>query len=168
MKNPIKVFVSRAPALIPGMVETVSKSDRPLILVPESFTLAAEQALVQNTPHKGLIGTSVFSPTSLVREIRERAGFPDKKVITGDGRLIKSRFTNLGEDEMMDLENYARSHGVDRNKWQKPFKGDDKETERLENLRISLMDPLLELRKILSAKDCTGRAAAQAIYEYMN
>ena len=469
MNNPIKVFISRAPALIPGMVEKVSKSEHPLILVPESFTLAAEQALVQNTPHKGLIGTSVFSPTSLVREIRERAGFPDKKVITGDGRhmilsllllknkenllfyrentgqvsmaeklasqiddlvdggftaeslltassgmkdstvfkcrdialiwneyqkildagyvdqstawsiaigrleesglmqdmdlvvygfdcinmeltdliaaaypltrsitigivsetgceddhifaltansvkrfvrriqkdpyklpvtvepylasgadtdsgirfleqtvfslkkqegeipdlsavkvyyaanttseclhtaqaliewhrqgiawhdmavavcddttlpsmlplvlassgipysnrsgasmllseyaqfflatlrslrtgfkqeevlkLIKSRFTNLGENEMMDLENYARSHGIDRNKWQKPFKGDDKEAERLENLRISLMNPLLELRKTLSAKGCTGRAAAQAIYEYM-
>ena len=469
MNSPIKVFVSRAPALIPGMVETVKKAETPLILVPESFTLAAEQALVLNTPHKGLIGTSVYSPTSLVREIRERAGFPDRKVITGDGRhmilsllllknrdnllfyrentgqvsmaeklasqiddladggfsaqsllaassgmkdstvfkcrdialiweeyqkildsgyvdqgtawaialgrleesgllqdmdlviygfdcinmeltnliaaayplaksvtiglvsetgsaddhifalaansvrrfvrrlqkepyklpvvtepyfapgadidpgiryleqtvfalkkqegevpdlsavqvyyaasttseclhtaqaliewhrqgiawhdmavavcddttlpsllplvlsssgipfsqrsgasmllseyaqfflatlrslrtgfrqeeilkLIKSRFTNLNEDEMMDLENYARSHGIDRNKWQKPFRADDKDMPRLEGLRARLIEPLTELRKTLSARTCTGRMAAQAIYEYM-
>ena len=88
MNNAIKVFVSRAPSLIPGMVETVGKSENPLILVPESFTLAAEQALVQSTARRGLLGTSVYSPTSLLREIRERAGFPDKKVITGDGRLM--------------------------------------------------------------------------------
>ena len=115
MNNAIKVFVSRAPSLIPGMVETVGKSENPLILVPESFTLAAEQALVQSTARRGLLGTSVYSPTSLLREIRERAGFPDKKVITGDGRLmilslllLKNRDSlqfykeNTGQDSMAE------------------------------------------------------------------
>ena len=86
MSDPIRVFVSRAPALIPCLCSLVRGSDNPLVLVPESFTLAAEQALVDDSERKGLIGTQVLSPTSLIREIRERAGFPDQKVITGDGR----------------------------------------------------------------------------------
>ena len=86
MNGPIKISVSRAPALIPGMVDAIKKAKNPLILVPESFTLTTEQALVRATPGKGFIGTQVFSTTSLIREIRERAGFPDKSVITADGR----------------------------------------------------------------------------------
>ena len=98
MNDTIKVFISRAPALIPGMIDAVRRAENPLILVPESFTLSAEQALVQSASRKGLIGTQVLSPTSLVREIKERAGFPEGKVITGDGRhmilsllLLKNR-----------------------------------------------------------------------------
>ena len=86
MNNPIQLQISRAPALIPGMVEAVQKASNPLILVPESFTLSAEQALVKSFRGKGIIGTQVLSPSSLVREIRERAGFPDRKLITSDGR----------------------------------------------------------------------------------
>ena len=86
MNGPVKISVSRAPALIPGMVNAIQKTEKPLILVPESFTLTTEQALVQAAPGRGFIGTQVFSTTSLIREIRERAGFPDKKVITADGR----------------------------------------------------------------------------------
>ena len=86
MNTPIKVYVSRAPALIPGMVDAIRKVNNPLILVPESFTLTTEQALVRATPERGFIGTQVFSTTSLIRKIRERAGFPDKTVITPDGR----------------------------------------------------------------------------------
>ena len=102
MNDAIRIFVSRAPALIPGMVDAVSRSENPLILVPESFTLAAEQALVQSSPKKGLLGTSVYSPTSLVREIRERAGFPDRKVITGDGRhMILSLLLMKNRDRLL-------------------------------------------------------------------
>lgn len=86
MNGPVIVSVSRAPALIPGMIEAIRKARRPLILVPESFTLTAEQALIQSVSERGFIGTQVFSTTSLIREIRERAGFPDKAVISADGR----------------------------------------------------------------------------------
>ncbi len=86
MNGPVKISVSRAPALIPGMVNAILKAKNPLILVPESFTLTTEQALVQASPQRGFIGTQVFSTKSLIREIRERAGFPDKAVISADGR----------------------------------------------------------------------------------
>lgn len=75
MNGSVKINVSRAPDLIPGMVDAILKTEKPLILVPESFTLTTEQALIRAVPEKGFIGTQVFSPTSLVREIRERAGF---------------------------------------------------------------------------------------------
>ena len=98
MNKPVRLIVLRAPALIPCMTELVRVSENPLVLVPESFTLAAEQALVSDSDNRGLIGTQVLSPTSMIREIRERAGFPDKRVITGDGRhmiisllLLKNR-----------------------------------------------------------------------------
>ena len=67
MNGPVKISVSRAPALIPGLVDAIRKSDKPLILVPESFTLTTEQALVQATPGRGFIGTQVFSTTSLIQ-----------------------------------------------------------------------------------------------------
>ena len=86
MNSPVKISVSRAPALIPSMMDAIHNVKKPLILVPESFTLTTEQALVRATQEKGFIGTQVFSTTSLIREIRERAGFPDKTVITPDGR----------------------------------------------------------------------------------
>ena len=98
MNGPVIVRVSRAPALIPSMIDAVQSAQNPLILVPESFTLEAEQALIKAMPQGGFIGTQVFSTTSLIREIRERAGFPDKAVISADGRhmilsllLLKNR-----------------------------------------------------------------------------
>ena len=80
-------------------------------------------------------------------------------------KLIKSKFTSLSEDEMMDLENYARQYGIDRNKWQKPFQGD--EVAHLEGLRLQIMEPLAALRKTLVDKSCNGRKAAEAIFNYM-
>ena len=98
MDGPVIVRVSRAPALIPSMIDAIRSAQKPLILVPESFTLEAEQALIRAMPRNGFIGTQVFSTTSLIREIRERAGFPDKAVISADGRhmilsllLLKNR-----------------------------------------------------------------------------
>ena len=77
MNGPIRVLLSRAPALIPGMLDAFNRAARPLILVPESFTLTAEQAISKASPARGFIGRQVFSATSLIREIRERAGFPE-------------------------------------------------------------------------------------------
>ena len=102
MNGPVKINVSRAPDLIPGMVDAILKTEKPLILVPESFTLTTEQALIQAVPEKGFIGTQVFSPTSLVREIRERAGFPDKTVISADGRhMILSLLLLKNKDNLL-------------------------------------------------------------------
>lgn len=102
MTDPIKIITSRAPELIPGMVEAIRQAQNPLILVPESFTLTTEQALVQAAESRGIIGTQVYSTTSLIREIRERAGFPEKAVITGDGRrMIFSLMLLKNRDELL-------------------------------------------------------------------
>ena len=86
MNGSVNILVSRASALIPCMLDAMKRSKRPLILVPESFTLTTEQALIGGAEKRGFIGTQVFSPTSLIREIKERAGFPGKALISGDGR----------------------------------------------------------------------------------
>lgn len=102
MNGPVIISVSRAPALIPGMVDTILKAEKPLILVPESFTLTTEQALIQAVPSGGFIGTQVFSTTSLIREIREIAGFPDKAVISADGRnMILSLLLLKNKDRLL-------------------------------------------------------------------
>ena len=102
MNGQIKVIVSRAPALIPGMTQMMRKVGAPLILVPESYTLTAEQALMQVLPGKGLIGTQVFSTTSLIREIQERAGKPDSTSISADGRhMILSLLLMKHRDELL-------------------------------------------------------------------
>ncbi|MCR5263027.1 MAG: PD-(D/E)XK nuclease family protein, partial [Clostridiales bacterium] len=92
-----------------------------------------------------------------------RSGFKQEEIL----KLIKSEFVPLNGDEMMDLENYVRQYGIDRGRWQKQFDAEDDRTERLEEARLRLIEPLAALRKRLSAKSCTGRAAAEAIYEYM-
>ncbi len=92
-----------------------------------------------------------------------RSGYRQEEVM----KIIKSKFTKLTEDEMMDLENYAREKGIDRNRWLKPFPADDARGERLEKLRTQIMEPLASLRRKLNLKKCTGRQAAEALYSYM-
>ena len=116
MTGAIKIITSRAPGLIPGMVETIQKAENPLILVPESFTLTTEQALVQAAQRRGMIGTQVYSMTSLIREIRERAGFPDKTVITRDGRhmlisLLLMKLVSILRNAAMPWLRYRKENG---------------------------------------------------------
>lgn len=102
MNTPVKIIASRAPDLIPSMMSAVTNARKPLIIVPESFTLTTEQALVQTFPEHGFIGTQVFSVKSLIREIRERAGFPDKAVVSGDGRhMILSLLLKRNRDDLL-------------------------------------------------------------------
>ncbi|MDO5702403.1 MAG: PD-(D/E)XK nuclease family protein, partial [Lachnospiraceae bacterium] len=102
MNGPIKITASRAPDLIPGMMHTVLGAGSPLIIVPESFTLTTEQALIQALPGRGFIGTQVFSVKSLIREIRERAGFPDRAVVSSDGRhMILSLLLKRHRDDLL-------------------------------------------------------------------
>ena len=87
-------------------------------------------------------------------------------------RLVKTGFTDLQPDQVMDLENYARENGIHRSRWQKPFyipeTGSGKEKALLlENLRKKIVDPIVELRNKLGRKDCTGRQAAELLFEFI-
>ncbi len=87
-------------------------------------------------------------------------------------RMIKTGFTDLQPKEAMDMENYARENGIHRNRWLKPFHIPEKESKKaqvqlLEDLRQLLIEPIVELRKNLSRKDCTGKQAATLLFQFI-
>ena len=70
------------------------------------------------------------------------------------------------------MENYARENGIHRNRWLKPFHIPEKENKKekvqqLEGQRQQLIDPIVELKKKLSRKDCTGKHAATLLFEFV-
>ena len=87
-------------------------------------------------------------------------------------RMIKTGFTDLRPDEVMEMENYARENGIHRTRWLKPFHMPEPQSKKakvqlLEDLRRLLIDPLVELRKKLSRKGCTGRQAAEHLFRFV-
>ena len=87
-------------------------------------------------------------------------------------RMIKTGFSPLAADEVMDMENYARAHGVHRGRWLQPFplpekKEEQEKAQRMEELRQRLIGPVAELKKHLSRKECTGRKAAEWLFQFV-
>ena len=87
-------------------------------------------------------------------------------------RMLKTGFTALSETDVMDMENYARKHGIHRNRWLKPFHIPEKETEKeqaehMEALRRQIVDPIVTLKSYLSSKECTGKQAATVLFQFI-
>lgn len=99
---------------------------------------------------------------SLLRILRRRYRMVDMI------RLMKTGLTSLSPVQVMDLENYARSHGIDRRRWTLPFRAPEKNPEKvqaLETLRRQLMDPLTALRQDL--QNANGREAAARLFQFV-
>ena len=87
-------------------------------------------------------------------------------------RLIKTGFADMSFKQIMDMENYARENGIHRGRWLKPFHIPEKESKKesvlmLEELRQKLIEPIVELKKKLSQKGCTGKQAATLLFEFV-
>ena len=87
-------------------------------------------------------------------------------------RLLKTGLTGIDPALVMDMENYARSHGIDRKRWILPFRKprDDAKAEavrKLEEVRLQLVGPIQSLRRNLTRADCTGRHAAELLYTFI-
>lgn len=76
--------------------------------------------------------------------------------------LLKSGYAPLAFEETCELENYARSFGIDRKRWTIPFtRGDAALCERCEALRKRLMMPLFKARQALvDARDAISSLTA--------
>ena len=103
---------------------------------------------------------------SLLRILR--LNFPQRDVL----RMMKTGFTPLRGDRVMEMENYAREHGIHRDRWLIPFRIPEKERDQarvqeLEALRARLIDPMLALREALSREGCTGIQAATLLYRFL-
>ncbi len=100
---------------------------------------------------------------SLLRILRLRFRMDD--VI----RMAKTGLAGLDETTVMDLENYARSHGIDRRRWTIPFPLPEKNpepVEALEKVRKGLIEPLIALRASL-LRQCSGKNAATLLFTYI-
>ena len=97
----IRIVTTRAPGLIPSLIKEIDHASNPVILVPESFTLACETEIVNRSRDAGIFNLNIFSPSSLVREVRELTGYGDKKPISGDGQnMIVSQVLHHYRDEL--------------------------------------------------------------------
>ena len=82
----IRIVTTRAPGLIPSLIQEIEKAEHPVILIPESFTLACETEIVKSRSEGGIFNLKIFSPSSLIREVRELTGHGNKRPISGDGQ----------------------------------------------------------------------------------
>ena len=88
-------------------------------------------------------------------------GYRTDKVIT----VARSGFCTLTEDEGLHLEDYARAHGVEGRRWQRPFTSGEN-AEETDELRLRLIRPIEELR--IRLKEAGNAAAsAEAIADFL-
>ena len=97
----IRVVTTRAPGLIPSLIKEIDHASNPVVLIPESFTLACETEIVNRSRDGGIFDLKIFSPSSLIREVRELTGHGNKKPISGDGQnMIISQVLHHYRDEL--------------------------------------------------------------------
>ena len=82
----LRIVTTRAPGLIPSLIREIDRAEHPVILIPESFTLACETEIVRSRREGGIFDLKIFSPSSLIREVRELTGHGNKRPISGDGQ----------------------------------------------------------------------------------
>lgn len=97
----LRIVTARAPGLLPSLIAEIRSAEKPVVLVPESFTLACETEIVNRSADHGIFDLPIFSPSSLVREIRELTGRGSKKPIPADGQnMIIARVLHHRQEEL--------------------------------------------------------------------
>lgn len=89
-------------------------------------------------------------------------------------KYLKTDLTLLSAEESAELENYAAIWEINGKRWLEPFtadprgfssKADEEGVVRIENLRLSVINPLEEFAEKFKTEDC--REIAQAVYELL-
>ena len=97
----IRIVTTRAPGLISSLIREISSAPGAVVLVPESFTLACETEIIKQTGKEGIFDLPIFSPSSLVREVRELTGRGNRKAVSGDGQnMMISRLLHHHREEL--------------------------------------------------------------------
>lgn len=82
---------------------------------------------------------------------------------------LKTGFSNLTNEEIFELENYCISYGIKGNKWYKQewkIAKSDEQLEKLNNMRMQVITPLLEFKNKLSRMK-TAKDLSKALYEFL-
>ena len=78
--------------------------------------------------------------------------------------MARSGYCGLTDEEGLVLEDYARTHGIDRRRWKRPFTAGE-EAGEAEAIRLKLVAPLEQLHDRLTAsRDATSSVEALADY----
>ena len=97
----VRIVTTRAPGLIPSLIREIDRASGPVVLIPESFTLACETEIVRRSGDQGFFDLKIFSPASLVREIRELTGRGSRKPVSADGQnMIISQVLHHHEKDL--------------------------------------------------------------------
>lgn len=81
-------------------------------------------------------------------------------------RLLKCGLSGYGLTDISDLENYCYRWSIDGKMWESEFTGDDAASGRPEEMRKSLIRPLMTLKRKLREKN-TAREVCGLLYGYL-
>ncbi|MDE6779838.1 MAG: exodeoxyribonuclease V subunit gamma [Ruminococcus sp.] len=81
-------------------------------------------------------------------------------------RFMKCGILDISLTDTALFENYCYKWNVDGNSWNEPFTAEDDNLELLENIRQSVINPLVSLKKKLSEKN-TSADVCRMLYEYL-
>ena len=88
----IRILTARPHRLFPSVVEAVGRHERKgenvLLLVPEQFTLAAEQALMKRLRLQSMFFINVLSPSRLYEHVLSAAGCDEREPLGDAGRRM--------------------------------------------------------------------------------
>lgn len=79
---------------------------------------------------------------------------------------IKSGFLDLDKNDIHLIENYASKWKINHNKWLKTWNMEDENLEKLENLRKTIVIPLIDLKAKISESK-TARKITEEIYNFL-
>ena len=95
------------PHLIPQIAASREAGRRVILLVPEQYTLQAEQELIDGLRVPGLLDTEVLSPSRLRLRVREAAGSAPLPLLNERGRVML--FSRILLQEQKNLACYGSS-----------------------------------------------------------
>lgn len=108
MAKCVAVKTMRMPDQIPCLLDTIkdiraevsangNENPKILLVVPQAFTLAFEQAIIFGLHERGFVGTRVFSPKTFAREVADLGGASELEPVTdfGEFMLFSQALTNL-------------------------------------------------------------------------
>ena len=134
-------------------------------MVPHVFQSAGIPFFFRTEEPLTLSG-SAFYLEQCIKIITE--GYRQSNVLS----MLKSGYTPLDKDDIMLLQTYAMEHGIDGNKWRKPFRYlksvPDEFTDHMEELRQRIIEPLEGLHKALFGNTAvTAKQQAEWIYHFL-
>lgn len=111
---------------------------------------------------KSVMHTSIMIFFSSLFDIAARRNYSSEMLF----RYMKCGLIGIPLTDIAMIENYCYKWGVDGKVWKEVFSAKDENTEKLETIRKSVIEPLQKLKKNLSGKK-TAREICRAVYTHI-